>query len=150
MKNLFKKYWWVVLLILLILFIIYYLIFIFGKGEVEQISSDEGASTTESNKKSTTSAKESTKSTDISTESDEDLLKKAVSENTGKHATGLVNTKEAMFGGGYWLAVKMNGEWTVVFDGQNTPECSQVDPFDFPISMVPECFDSSGNIVVRK
>ena len=166
MKNLFKKYWWVILLLLLILIILYYLIFIYGKGEVEQTLSNEGATTTElSEKESTTSAKEATKSADISVETDEDLLKKAVSEktgipidemafevseNTGKHATGLVNTKDAMVGGGFWLAVKMDSKWVVVFDGQNTPGCSQVDPTDFPVSMVAECFDSSGNIVVRK
>ncbi|MCH8821116.1 hypothetical protein IID23_01175 [Patescibacteria group bacterium] len=157
MKNLFKKYWWVILLLLLILIILYYLIFIYGKGEVEQTISNEGATIT--------SAKEATKSADISVETDEDLLKKAVSEktgipidemafevseNTGKHATGLVNTKDAMVGGGFWLAVKMDSKWVVVFDGQNTPGCSQVDPTDFPVSMVAECFDSSGNIVVRK
>lgn len=99
------------------------------------------------------------------TESDYDLLKKAVSEktgipinkivleiseNTGKHAKGLISEKDEQFGGGYWLALKTDGRWTIVYDGQNTPECAVVDPSGFPIQMVPECYDSSGNVITRK
>ena len=79
-----------------------------------------------------------------------DTIVVEVSENTGKYAKGLVNAKGETVGGGYWLAVKSDGKWTVVFDGQSTPECSQVDPPGFPASMVPECFDASGNVVARK
>ena len=121
-------------------------------------------------KTSTESAEEATKSaTPISkkaeeTESDAVLLKKVVSEktginidivivdveeNTGKHAKGLVTAKGEMMGGGYWLALKTDGKWSVVFDGQNTPECTLVDPSGFPVDMVPECVDVNGNVVTR-
>ncbi len=121
-------------------------------------------------KTATESAKEATKSATPSskkaeeTESDAVLLKKVVSEktgismdiiivdvekNTGKHATGLVTAKGEMMGGGYWLALKTDGKWSVVFDGQSTPECTLVDPSGFPVNMVPECVDVNGNVVTR-
>jgi len=99
------------------------------------------------------------------TKTDEELLKEVVSKktgialdkidfevskNTGKYAKGLVGAKGEEVGGGYWLAVKVSDEGAVVFDGQNTPECSIVNPHDFPADMVPECYDSSGNVVTRK
>lgn len=121
-------------------------------------------------KTATESAKEATKPATPSskkaeeTESDAVLLKKVVSEktginmdiiivdvqkNTGKHATGLVTAKGEMMGGGYWLALKTDGKWSVVFDGQSTPECTLVDPSGFPVNMVPECIDVNGNVVTR-
>ena len=128
-----------------------------NSGSTKQLDDLE---TTISNE-STSSAQEATKS---SKENDDDYLKKAVSvrtgvildkmdyevsKNTGEYAEGLISTKGEMFGGGYWLAVKSNSNWEIIFDGQNTPECVLVDPPEFPVDMVPECLDSLGQVVVR-
>ena len=161
MGNFFKKYWWVLLIsIFLLILIIVWLLFInTGKKEAE-VTTSQDTQSAEATKSATPSSQPVEK-----TESDEDLLKKAVSEktgiaidiivvevseNTGKYAKGLVSAKGETVGGGYWLAVKTSGKWTIVYDGQSTPECSQVDPPGFPDSMVPECFDASGNLVTRK
>ncbi|MEX0622183.1 MAG: hypothetical protein WD187_04330 [Candidatus Woykebacteria bacterium] len=159
MGNFFKKYWWVlVIIIFLLILIIIWLLFLGKEKKESEVTAPQSTQSTEATK-STIPSSQITQN-----ESDEDLLKKAVSEktgialdiivvdvstNTGKYAKGLVTSKGETVGGGYWLAVKENGKWTVVFDGQSTPECSLVDPPGFPASMVPECFDSSGNIVTR-
>ena len=161
MANLFKKYWWVLVIIIIALLLVIAWLLFMGKDDEEDKGSPVSTTTTTSQatKSATPSSQKSEK-----TESDADLLKKAVSEktgiaidiiivdvseNTGKYAKGLVTAKGETVGGGYWLAVKTNGKWTVVFDGQNTPECKLVDPPGFPASMVPKCFDASGNLVTR-
>lgn len=73
----------------------------------------------------------------------------SISKNTGKYATGNVNTKGEEIGGGYWLAVKTEAGWLIVYDGQAQPECSKVDPYDFPVDMVPECYDANFNVITR-
>lgn len=78
-----------------------------------------------------------------------DVIDVTVSTKTDKLAKGLVSAKGEETGGGYFLAAKVNGDWVIVFDGQSTPPCSAVNPYNFPASMVPECVDSSDNIVTR-
>jgi cytoskeletal protein RodZ len=155
MGEFFKKFWWLLILIIILLLFVIAWLFFFYKSEEKTTPSATTTSQTNESTTSTTSEK---------TESDSELLRKAVStktgipletivvsinENTGKYAKGTVSSEGEMAGGGYWLAVKEGGNWTIAFDGQSTPECSQVDPSGFPASMVPECFDSSGNIIVR-
>src|SRR3989344_8716630 len=158
MENFFKKYWWIFLVIIfLLILIIIWLLFI-NTGKKEAVVTPSSATQSAQAQKSATPSTQKAKET----VSDEVLLKKAVSEktgiaidiivveiskNTGKYAKGLVNAKGETVGGGYWLAVKSDVKWTVVFDGQSTPECSQVDPQGFPADMVPERFDASGNVV---
>ncbi len=78
-----------------------------------------------------------------------DVIDVTVSTKTEKLAKGLVSAKGEEVGGGYFLAAKVNGDWVIVFDGQSTPPCASVDPYNFPASMVPECIDSADNIVTR-
>ncbi|MDP2720485.1 MAG: hypothetical protein Q8O75_00890 [bacterium] len=161
MGNFFKKYWWLLLIIIFLLILIIIWLLATNIGKKESVTTPSSAT---QSAEATKSATPSTQKSD-ETGSDDVLLKKAVSEktgiaidiivveiseNTGKYAKGLVNAKGETVGGGYWLAVKTSGKWTIVYDGQATPECSQVDPPGFPASMVPECFDETGNIVTRK
>jgi len=161
MENFFKKYWWALLLIIILLLLFIAWLLFMGKNEDED--NNTPTPTTTATSQATKSATPSSKKAE-ETESDADLLKKAVSKktgididlivveiskNTGKYAKGLVSAKGEM-GGGYWIAVKEDGKWSVVFDGQSTPECSLVDPPGFPADMVPECIDLSGNLKVRK
>jgi hypothetical protein len=113
---------------------------------------------------SKTSTKSATTPATTPTVSDEELIKKAlvaktkipadkidvtVSQKSGNHAKGLVGAKGEM-GGGYFLAFKESDTaWAIVFDGQSTPGCDMVSPYNFPASMVPECLDAAGNPVTR-
>lgn len=52
-------------------------------------------------------------------------------------------------GGGYFLAAKTANGWIIVYDGQSTPSCAQIAPYNFPADMVPECMDASNNLITR-
>lgn len=72
-----------------------------------------------------------------------------ISQNDGTFAKGLVGTKGEETGGGYFLAVKIGDNWLIAYDGQATPDCTAVNPYNFPKTLVPECLDASGNLVTR-
>ena len=61
---------------------------------------------------------------------------------TGQHAMGGVSN-------GYYLAVNQGDGWQIVYDGQATPPCRDVEQYQFPTDMVPECLDEGGQLVVR-
>lgn len=71
-----------------------------------------------------------------------------VTINTGTHAKGNIRDVGAV-GGGYWLAVKSGGKWVAVYDGQANPPCEDVDLYNFPSDMVPECMDDNNQLVTR-
>ena len=53
-------------------------------------------------------------------------------------------------GGAMWLAAKVSGEWKLVWDGNGTISCEKTDPYDFPISMVPECWnEATGKLITH-
>lgn len=66
-------------------------------------------------------------------------LNVTITENTGSHARGGVDN-------GYFLAVKLDGQWQIVADGQGTLDCQLVDQYGFPSSMVPECPPPSDSV----
>lgn len=72
----------------------------------------------------------------------------SVSEVNGEYAKGMVTEQG---GGGMWFAARLNGTWTLVWDGNGTITCDEISPFpDFPTSMIPECYSTpSGQIVTR-
>ena len=49
-----------------------------------------------------------------------------------------------------FLAAQDEGEWVIVYDGQAMPPCRDIEAYQFPIDMVPECLDESDSLVVRK
>jgi len=71
-----------------------------------------------------------------------------VSEYTSSYAKGGVKEKEAV-GGAYFIAAKVDNEWICVYDGQSHPTCEQLEPYDFPKEMVPECLDGDNEVVER-
>lgn len=79
---------------------------------------------------------------------DETRAEVTISQNTGQHATGGVKEFEAV-GGAYWIAAKVGDTWVGVYAGQANPTCAQIAPYNFPISLVPECLDESNNVVKR-
>jgi len=71
-----------------------------------------------------------------------DQLDITVTTITGRHATGFVDN-------GYFLAFKQDDTWVYVYAGQATPPCSDVEHYQFPEEMVPECLDAGNNLVNR-
>ena len=65
-----------------------------------------------------------------------------ISQLTEEHASGNISN-------GYFLAVKLDGQWVAVYDGQANPYCREVDLYAFPSGMVPECLSDSNQLIVR-
>jgi len=75
-------------------------------------------------------------------------LKVTVSEIEGKYAEG---GAAASGGGAMWVAVKLNNNWKLVFDGNGTIECDLLTDYpDLPVSMIPECFNSATMTSVKR
>jgi hypothetical protein len=54
-------------------------------------------------------------------------------------------------GGGIWFAAKVDSVWKLVWDGNGSIQCSDIAPYpEFPISMIPECYNEvTQKVVVR-
>lgn len=66
-------------------------------------------------------------------------LNVTVSKIEGNYAQGGAS---ASAGGAMWFAVKVNGDWTLVWDGNGTISCTLTDKYpDFSTSMIPECWN---------
>ncbi len=78
-----------------------------------------------------------------------DSLDVSITKNTGSYAKGNVKEKTSEVGGGYYLAAKVSGKWVIVYDGQSTPTCAQISSYNFPSDMVPECLNSTGQVIQR-
>jgi len=65
-----------------------------------------------------------------------------VSQNTGTHATGGIKF-QGDISGGMWLAHNDNGGWIVDYDGNGTIACQQIEPFNYPSSIITECWDEA-------
>lgn len=66
----------------------------------------------------------------------------AITKISASHAVGNVSN-------GYFLAAKQEGGWMIVYDGQATPPCRDVDFSGFPSELVPECMNENGQLIVR-
>ena len=53
-------------------------------------------------------------------------------------------------GGGWFLAYKENEKWLIVADGNGTVNCADIQPYNFPVSMVPECWDEASQTLVTR
>jgi len=72
-----------------------------------------------------------------------------VGDNNGEYARGTV-IFAGDIGGGWWLAAKTDGAWEIVDDGNGVILCSVIEPYDFPASMVQECYDDvNGTVITR-
>jgi hypothetical protein len=68
-------------------------------------------------------------------------LKITVSKISGNYAQGGAVDEEGI-GGAMWLAVKENGVWKLVWDGNGTISCDLTTQYpQFPVSMIPECWN---------
>ena len=53
-------------------------------------------------------------------------------------------------GGGMWFAAKVGGVWKLVWDGNGTISCASINPYNFPATMIPECFDEATQKMVTR
>ena len=53
-------------------------------------------------------------------------------------------------GGAFLAATDQDGEWVLVFDGNGAILCTDIEPYDFPTEMVPECYDDVAGQVVNR
>ncbi|NMC35490.1 hypothetical protein GYA49_00425 [Candidatus Beckwithbacteria bacterium] len=67
----------------------------------------------------------------------------------GDYASGGVKFAGEM-GGGWFLGAKENGAWVIVQDGNGTISCQKTDPYNFPVDMVPECYDEVTMQIVQR
>lgn len=95
--------------------------------------------------------------------SDSDLIKEAMYKKINSDETKTLVTVSKIEGdyakggaspiggarGAYFIAAKVSGNWAIVYDGQAMPYCSQIAPYNFPKTMVPECWDAKGVVVTR-
>lgn len=71
-----------------------------------------------------------------------------VSKISGDYASGGASGEG---GGGIWFSAKTGGTWKLVWDGNGVITCIDIAPYpDFPITMIPECFDSTKQQMVMR
>jgi hypothetical protein len=78
---------------------------------------------------------------------DANELNVTVSKIDGNYAQGGAS---ATGGGAMWLGAKVGGVWKLVWDGNGVILCKDIAPYDFPVSMVPECWNDSTNKNVKR
>lgn len=70
-----------------------------------------------------------------------------VSKIVGNFAQGGAS---AQGGGGMWFAAKVNGAWKLAWDGNGTISCAIINPYNFPTSMIPECWNDATQKTVTR
>lgn len=63
-----------------------------------------------------------------------------VSKIVGNFAQGGASAEG---GGGMWFAAKVGGVWKLAWDGNGTISCTSINPYNFPVSMIPECWNDA-------
>ncbi|MCX6791509.1 MAG: hypothetical protein NT149_00535 [Candidatus Gottesmanbacteria bacterium] len=63
-----------------------------------------------------------------------------VSKIVGNFAQGGAS---ATGGGGMWFAAKVGDVWKLAWDGNGTISCASINPYNFPTSMIPECWNET-------
>jgi hypothetical protein len=69
----------------------------------------------------------------------------------GMYAQGGAKPGGGDIGGGMWFAVNTGGSWKMIWDGNGSILCKDITAYpEFPVSMIPECYDeASGQTVER-
>lgn len=72
----------------------------------------------------------------------------SISKKDATHVWGTVKFAGDI-AGGWFLAFKEATGWIIVADGNGVILCKDIQPFNFPVSMVEECVDQNGKVVKR-
>ncbi len=78
---------------------------------------------------------------------DAGTLNVTVSKISGNFAQG---GAAASGGGGMWFAAKVSGAWKLAWDGNGMISCASINPYNFPVSMIPECWDNTTQEIVTR
>jgi hypothetical protein len=70
-----------------------------------------------------------------------------IDKQTDKHAVGSVQFKNE-FGGGLWFAANVDGVWKLAYDGQQIMTCDVAEQYNFPNTIVEQCYDLETNEAV--
>lgn len=88
---------------------------------------------------------------------DEDLdIKVTVSSNDGEFASGGAGPAEGGPGGGGWFAANIEGEWKIIWDGNGSIICSDLEDFEtqydveIPTDLIEVCYDDDAGIEVTR
>ena len=53
-------------------------------------------------------------------------------------------------GGGWFLAAEVGGTWVIADDGNGTITCEKIEPYNFPVSMVSECWSEDTQEIIYR
>jgi hypothetical protein len=73
----------------------------------------------------------------------------SIEQNTGTYAKGGVKFTGEI-AGAWWLAYNDASGWIIVADGNGTVLCSDIEPYNFPVDMVPECWDEANSELITR
>lgn len=125
-------------------------------GELEEINDEETIPPTEVSKEEVEEQQESDldlikKSLVDKHDWDADNILVTVGKNDGVFASGGVREKTSEVGGGMWFAAKVDSNWKIVYDGNGTILCENLEDYpDYPVALIPECFnEATGKIIKR-
>ena len=71
-----------------------------------------------------------------------------IGKQIGNYVSGGVKF-EGEIGGAWFLAYKGASGWVIVSAGNGTIPCTDIEPYNFPVELVPECSREDGSIVYR-
>lgn len=72
-----------------------------------------------------------------------------MNQNTGTHAGGSVSFSGEM-GGGWWFAAKTESGWVIAADGNGTVPCADIEPYNFPTLLIPECWNETTSTLITR
>lgn len=70
-----------------------------------------------------------------------------VEESDENFATGGVGDGP---GGGMFFAANTDDGWVIAWDGNGMISCADIEPYDFPTDMIPECYDYDTDTSVKR
>jgi hypothetical protein len=72
-----------------------------------------------------------------------------ITQKNGDYASGsfaFANETDS----GWWLAAKVGSTWQVVAEGNGPVACERIESYNFPATMVPECYDQESGETIRR
>jgi len=72
-----------------------------------------------------------------------------INKQTNPYASGVVKFNGEI-GGAMWLAYKNGNQWIIVWDGNGVIPCATIQPYNFSVNMVPECWDENSQQSIHR
>lgn len=72
-----------------------------------------------------------------------------INKNADPYFSGGVHFSGEM-GGGWFLAYKQNNQMIIVADGNGTVPCENIEPYDFPTDLAPECWNEATGVLITR